>query len=270
MIAALMGAAQCSTRRRGRRSPVPDRGSRDLPNAIALNSSLFNASRIFGPARGGVMIALRRRVSASRSTRSQLRGRTRWAPDDARRTSSPARATKRPPLSWGHARGARLRVARAERLLAVLLTTLVVSTVRRPTVLTPPPVLARDAACRGAHLRARLGVLRRGRPPVGALVRGPRWRDRRPAASSAARACSASSSSLLAPSTRSSRPARCPVRGRGVAFTASRRPAPRTRPALGARPPCAGASSASLLCVQRLGPLGAAPPAGSARVEARD
>ena len=32
-------------------------GRRELPNAIALNSSLFNASRIFGPALGGVIIA---------------------------------------------------------------------------------------------------------------------------------------------------------------------------------------------------------------------
>jgi MFS family permease len=32
-------------------------GPHDLPNAIALNSSLFNAARIFGPAVGGVVIA---------------------------------------------------------------------------------------------------------------------------------------------------------------------------------------------------------------------
>jgi MFS family permease len=32
-------------------------GRRDLPNAVALNSSLFNAARIFGPALGGVIIA---------------------------------------------------------------------------------------------------------------------------------------------------------------------------------------------------------------------
>ncbi len=32
-------------------------GRRELPNAIALNSSLFNASRIMGPALGGVIIA---------------------------------------------------------------------------------------------------------------------------------------------------------------------------------------------------------------------
>jgi MFS family permease len=33
-------------------------GRAELPNAIALNSSLFNASRVLGPALGGVMIAL--------------------------------------------------------------------------------------------------------------------------------------------------------------------------------------------------------------------
>jgi MFS family permease len=32
-------------------------GRRDLPNAVALNSSLFNASRVLGPALGGVVIA---------------------------------------------------------------------------------------------------------------------------------------------------------------------------------------------------------------------
>jgi MFS family permease len=32
-------------------------GRAELPNAIALNSSLFNASRVFGPALGGVLIA---------------------------------------------------------------------------------------------------------------------------------------------------------------------------------------------------------------------
>jgi MFS family permease len=32
-------------------------GRRELPNAIALNSSLFNASRVLGPALGGVLIA---------------------------------------------------------------------------------------------------------------------------------------------------------------------------------------------------------------------
>ena len=32
-------------------------GGLDLPNAVALNSSLFNAARIFGPAVGGVVIA---------------------------------------------------------------------------------------------------------------------------------------------------------------------------------------------------------------------
>ncbi len=32
-------------------------GRPELPNAIALNSSLFNASRIFGPAIAGLLIA---------------------------------------------------------------------------------------------------------------------------------------------------------------------------------------------------------------------
>ena len=32
-------------------------GKPDLPNAIALNSTLFNATRVMGPAVGGVIIA---------------------------------------------------------------------------------------------------------------------------------------------------------------------------------------------------------------------
>ena len=32
-------------------------GRDELPNAIALNSSLFNAGRVIGPALGGVLIA---------------------------------------------------------------------------------------------------------------------------------------------------------------------------------------------------------------------
>ena len=33
-------------------------GRDELPNAIALNSSLFNAGRVIGPAIGGVLIAV--------------------------------------------------------------------------------------------------------------------------------------------------------------------------------------------------------------------
>ena len=44
-------------------------GREDLPNAIALNSSLFNASRIFGPAVAGVVLVAGA-ASASSSTRS--------------------------------------------------------------------------------------------------------------------------------------------------------------------------------------------------------
>ena len=44
-------------------------GRDELPNAIALNSSLFNTARIFGPALAGVLIAAVGAAGASRSTR---------------------------------------------------------------------------------------------------------------------------------------------------------------------------------------------------------
>ena len=46
-----------STFRRGRRSSWTWSGRDDLMNAIALNSSMFNASRIVGPAIAGILVA---------------------------------------------------------------------------------------------------------------------------------------------------------------------------------------------------------------------
>ena len=47
-----------STSRRGRRSWWTWSGVRDLINAIALNSSMFNGARIVGPAVAGVLVAI--------------------------------------------------------------------------------------------------------------------------------------------------------------------------------------------------------------------
>ena len=46
-------------------------GRDELPNAIALNSSLFNAGRVIGPALGGVLIAAFGVAGASPRTRSR-------------------------------------------------------------------------------------------------------------------------------------------------------------------------------------------------------
>jgi MFS family permease len=46
------------------------RGSGDLPNAIALNSAMFNAARLIGPAIAGVLIGLMGEGRSSCSTRS--------------------------------------------------------------------------------------------------------------------------------------------------------------------------------------------------------
>jgi MFS family permease len=56
-IAALMGSVQVLDAPARQALTYRMVGRRDLPNAIALNSSLFNASRIVGPALGGAIIA---------------------------------------------------------------------------------------------------------------------------------------------------------------------------------------------------------------------
>ncbi len=57
LLAFLGGAAWSSTRRTATRSTFQLVGRDELPNAVALNSSLFNAGRVVGPAVGGVLIA---------------------------------------------------------------------------------------------------------------------------------------------------------------------------------------------------------------------
>jgi MFS family permease len=57
VIAALMGTVQVLDAPARQALTYRMVGRRDLPNAVALNSSLFNAARIFGPALGGVIIA---------------------------------------------------------------------------------------------------------------------------------------------------------------------------------------------------------------------
>jgi MFS family permease len=57
LIAALMGTVQVLDAPARQALTYRMVGRRDLPNAVALNSSLFNAARIFGPALGGVIIA---------------------------------------------------------------------------------------------------------------------------------------------------------------------------------------------------------------------
>ena len=68
----------------------------DLPNAIALNSSMVNASRIIGPSIGGVLIAARRRRVVLRRRRDLVPRRDRVAAGDAlgRRASAHASTTR--------------------------------------------------------------------------------------------------------------------------------------------------------------------------------
>ena len=74
-------------------------GRDELPNAVALNASLFNASRVVGPAFAGVLIAAFGVGCLLRDQHGHLPRRARRAADDAARRSSsrsiPARGRRR-------------------------------------------------------------------------------------------------------------------------------------------------------------------------------
>ena len=67
-------------------------GRDELPNAVALNSSLFNAARVIGPALGGVVVATVGRRLLLRVQRGELPRRARRPAGDARRRAVPGRA----------------------------------------------------------------------------------------------------------------------------------------------------------------------------------
>ena len=128
---------------------VEDRA--DLPNAIALNSSMVNGSRMIGPSIGGVLIAavgegwcfLIDAISLPRGDRVALAMRVRRAAarpsDDARRWRSCARAS-------------RYVVGFAPIRTALLLLALV-SMMGMPYTVLMPAIAARGAARRPAHAR---------------------------------------------------------------------------------------------------------------------
>src|SRR5947208_1956376 len=70
-------------------------GRRELPNAVALNSSLFNASRILGPAAGGAIIAVAGVGFCFAVQRRELPRRPRRPARDAREGLAYARASRR-------------------------------------------------------------------------------------------------------------------------------------------------------------------------------
>ena len=72
---------------------VDDRG--DLPNAIALNSSMVNAARLIGPSVAGILIAPLRRGVVLRHRRRQLPGGHRLAAGDAHRSRARPRRGRR-------------------------------------------------------------------------------------------------------------------------------------------------------------------------------
>ena len=68
------GSSTRSTGRRATRSSSRWSGPRDLPNAVALTSSLGTSARILGPAIGGAVVAVVGAGVASRSTRRASSG----------------------------------------------------------------------------------------------------------------------------------------------------------------------------------------------------
>ncbi|MDX6492153.1 MAG: hypothetical protein QOH02_88, partial [Gaiellaceae bacterium] len=140
----------------------------ELPNAIALNSSLFNASRIFGPALGGVIIAAAGvgfcfAVNAV-SFVAVLAGLLMMRVDELH----PLELVKRPTLLRGMREG--FAYARhSKRLLVVLGTTAIVSTVCfNFNVLLP--VLARQTLHAGPRTFGLLSAFFGAGALVGALV----------------------------------------------------------------------------------------------------
>src|SRR4029077_12652826 len=103
-------------------------GPRELPNAVALNSSLFNGARIVGPALGGIVVALAGAgfcfAFNAVSFLAVLAGLL------AMRASElfPSERGGEPPKVWSGTKEALVYVARARRPLVVLLLVSVVST----------------------------------------------------------------------------------------------------------------------------------------------
>ena len=100
-------------------------GRDELPNAIALNSSLFNTARIFGPALAGILIAACRRRLVLRDQHGQLPRRARRPARDAQVASSTRSLDRRRPTIW---RGTRegFAYARRNRTVLVILSMMVV------------------------------------------------------------------------------------------------------------------------------------------------
>ena len=91
-------------------------GRDELPNAIALNSSLFNTARIFGPALAGVVIAAWRRRLVLRDQHRQLPRGARRPARDAHVRALPARSTAAARPFWrGTREGLALRAPQPHR-----------------------------------------------------------------------------------------------------------------------------------------------------------
>jgi MFS family permease len=183
VLAAVMGIANALDMPTRQSMMVELVGRDDLMNAIALNSGVFNAARIVGPALGGVLIA-RYGVALA----FFVNGVT-YLPVIAAllamRPPPPARAPRRGRLGEEIADG--LRYARRTPLIALVLGLVCAISVFTINHNVTVPLLARDVlgeevrgfgflmaavgvgAVAGAALLAQFG---RGRPPAGALIGG--------------------------------------------------------------------------------------------------
>ena len=133
------------------RQMVDDRA--DLPNAIALNSSMVNVARLIGPAFAAVLVALVRRGLVLRDRRRELPRGDRVAARDAGRASGRrARASGR--VLARDARRLALRCALP--LVRAVLLLLAVSSVLGGAYTTLLPVVAARRCSGGPHT---LGIL---------------------------------------------------------------------------------------------------------------
>ena len=173
-------------------------GRDELPNAIALNSSLFNTARIFGPALAGVVIAAAGAgwcfAINSASFLAVLAGLVADAPERALPARGP-RAARR--SSSGVRRGARLRPPDRPMLVLTLMAIVVMSISFNVNVLLP--VLAKETLGAGPRTFGIVTSCFGAGALVGALVAAALAQAALARSSSARSPSSASPSSLIAP-----------------------------------------------------------------------
>jgi MFS family permease len=149
-------------------------GRDELPNAVALNSSLFNASRIVGPAVGGIVIALAGvgwcfALNAA-SFLAVLAGLL------AMRVDELVPLDREEPPTFVRGTLEAVRYVRRSRLTAVVLLTVLSASMLSFQFNTLLPVLARETLAGGAEVFGAVSAAFGGGALLGALVMAARQR----------------------------------------------------------------------------------------------